>query len=202
MKVIRLRGRDTVYSSNVYLVLGTSNKKEDLNTLVDVGPDAFILSEVWTLSTGVGKLPIEQVVVTHNKSNHAAGLPSIRAAFEPKVFAGQMDHGVDQAVADGDWIRMGDREFEVLHVPEQSSDSICLLCHEEGILFSGDALLSIRQTGGTHSPRYIAFLENLIAMKIKQVYPGHGDPISCGIQEMLSESLHNATGRIAAYEWA
>jgi glyoxylase-like metal-dependent hydrolase (beta-lactamase superfamily II) len=78
MKVIPLRKRGTQYTCNVYLVLGTWNRIEDVNTLVDVGPDDFILNEIPEIPTGVGKVPVQQIVLTHNHFDHAAGMERVR----------------------------------------------------------------------------------------------------------------------------
>ncbi|HTY38687.1 MAG TPA: MBL fold metallo-hydrolase [Bacteroidota bacterium] len=194
MKVVRLRGRETVYSSNVYLVLGSWNKLDDVNTLVDVGPDGFVLSEVWSLSTGVGKVPVEQVVLTHSHSDHAGGVGTIKGALNPIVIAQTKCPGVDRIVESGDIIRMGDREFEVLPVPDHSSDSVCLLCCEEGVVFTGDTTLSLHDSSESHSREFIAFLERLLTCRVRLIYPGHGAAIENGVEHMISESLRIAKG--------
>ena len=50
----------------------------DVNTLVDVGQDPAILASIERAPTGVGKWPVEQVVLTHSHSDHCALLPQIR----------------------------------------------------------------------------------------------------------------------------
>ena len=74
MKVISLKRHPKAYSCNAYLVLGSWNRLEDMNTLVDVGIDGFVIDEIERISTGCGKKPVEQVVLTHGHFDHAGGL--------------------------------------------------------------------------------------------------------------------------------
>ena len=46
MKVISLRGNNHIYSCNSYLVLGSWNTLQDMNTLVDVGNDPSIIEVI------------------------------------------------------------------------------------------------------------------------------------------------------------
>lgn len=191
MKVIRMRSRVAVYSCNVYLVRGEWNAIDDVNTLVDVGPDDFIVSELAGHSTGLGKVPVEQIVLTHNHSDHSGGVPGVKSAFGSAVLAKNFEKGVDRALHDGEWIRMGDRAFQVIEISEHSSDSICLYCPEERVLFSGDTPLSIMQAGETHSEAYVEFLQRLLSFKLERIYVGHGAPICDGIQKLLRDSWDN-----------
>ena len=82
------------------------------------------------------------MVLTHNHSDHTALLPQLREAFHPKVFAFSPNiAGVDGLLRDGDSIKMGDEDFEVIHTPGHSSDSICLYNRADGVLFVGDSPL-------------------------------------------------------------
>ena len=124
MRVVILENSGELYTCQVYLVLGATSRLEDVNTLVDVGQDPAILASIERAPTGVGKWPVEQVVLTHGHSDHSALLPRICAAFHPKVFAFSPNiDGVDSLLRDGDTIRMGDEEFEIIHMPGHSSDS-------------------------------------------------------------------------------
>ena len=70
MKIINLTENSTVYTSNVYLVLGSWNSLSDVNTLFDVGRDPNILEILNNTSTGFGKKRVEQVVLTHSHYDH------------------------------------------------------------------------------------------------------------------------------------
>jgi len=59
MKVTVLKKNPKVYSANAYLVRGNWNAIADLNTLIDIGTNGFIIDEIETISTGVGKKRIE-----------------------------------------------------------------------------------------------------------------------------------------------
>ncbi len=195
MRILTLETSGKVYTCQVYLVLGGASHIEDLNTLVDVGQDPAILAGIEMAPTGVGKWPVEQVVLTHNHSDHTALLPRIREAFHPKVLAFSPNtDGVSSLVRDGDTIRMGDEYFEVIHTPGHSSDSICLYNRTEGVLFAGDTPLLISSATGTYEPDYLEALEKVCARDVRRIYFGHGPPLTERCNERLQESLRMAAG--------
>jgi glyoxylase-like metal-dependent hydrolase (beta-lactamase superfamily II) len=193
MRVLTLDNSGLVYTSQVYLVLGSANRLEDINTLVDVGQDPAILASIGRAPTGVGKWAVERVVLTHGHSDHCALLPRVREAFHPKVFAFSPNiEGVDCLVRDGDTIRMGDADFEVVHTPGHSSDSICLYNEREGVLFAGDSPLLIASPEETHEAGFLAALDKLCARDVGRIYFGHGAPLTERCSQRLRESREMA----------
>jgi glyoxylase-like metal-dependent hydrolase (beta-lactamase superfamily II) len=199
MRIVTLESSGRMYTSQVYLVLGDASGLEDVNTLVDVGQDPAILASIERAPTGVGKWPVEQVVLTHGHSDHSALLPQIREVFHPKVFAFSPNiEGVGGLLRDGDTIKMGDGDFEVIHTPGHSSDSICLYNEAEGALFAGDSPLLITSSTGTHEAGFLAALEKLCARDVRRIYFGHGAPLTERCNQRLRDSLNMATGSAAA----
>ena len=193
MRIVTLENSGRIYTSQVYLVLGDASRLEDVNTLVDVGQDPAIVESIAQAPTGLGKWPVEQVVLTHSPSDHCALLPRIREMFRPKVFAFSPGiGGVDCLLRDRDRIRMGDRDFEVIHTPCHSSDSICLYNEAEGVLFAGDSPLLITSPEETHEAGFLAALDKLCARDIRRIYFGHGAPLTEDASERLLESRRMA----------
>ena len=87
MKILNLTTDSKIYTSNVYLITGTWNAIDDVNTLIDVGRDPSVIDKINSASTGVGKRRVEQVVLTHGHYDHASLLPRIREVFNPVVYA-------------------------------------------------------------------------------------------------------------------
>ncbi|NVM21197.1 MAG: MBL fold metallo-hydrolase, partial [Desulfobacterales bacterium] len=81
--------------------------------------------------------------------------------------------------------------FEVIHTPSHTSDSICLYCAEEGVLFSGDASLIITSTDASYQENFVNALERIARRDIKAIYPGHGLPIIHGAKRLIYKSLDN-----------
>ena len=199
MRIVTLESSGRMYTSQVYLVLGDASGLEDVNTLVDVGQDPAILASIERAPTGVGKWPVEQVVLTHGHSDHCALLPQVREAFHPKVFAFSPNiEGVGGLLRDGDTIKMGDGDFEVIHTPGHSSDSICLYNEAEGVLFAGDSPLLITSSTGTHEAGFLAALEKLCTRDVRRIYFGHGAPLTERCNQRLRDSLNMATGSAPA----
>jgi glyoxylase-like metal-dependent hydrolase (beta-lactamase superfamily II) len=193
MRILTLENTGQIYTSQVYLVLGNLSRLEDINTLVDVGQDPAILASVERAPTGVGKWPVGQVVLTHDHSDHCALLPQVRQAFHPTVFAYSPNiAGVDVVLRDGDTLRMGDGDFEVIHTPGHSSDSICLYNRGEGVLFAGDSPLLITSPTGTYEDGFLSALERLCALDVQRIYFGHGAPLTERCNERLRESQRMA----------
>lgn len=191
MRVIPLPGDGRTYSCVSYLVLGDWNRLDDVNTLVDTGADGSVVAEIERHSTGFGKRAVAQVVLTHGHFDHVGGAGALRERYGARVRAFHPEPWVDEPLADGDELTLGDRRFRVLHTPGHSGDSVCLYCPEERALFSGDTNLQIRSAGGSYSPEYVRTLERLARLEIDVVYPGHGAPLRGEARAVLTDTLRN-----------
>ena len=81
-------------------------------------------------------------------------------------------------VEEGDVIDLGDRLFEVLHLPGHSPGSIGLWEAATGILFSGDAVYDgplLDELEGSSIPDYVATMRRLRELPVRVVHGGH-DP--------------------------
>ena len=77
---------------------------------------------------------------------------------------------------DGDVIDLGDRAFEVLHLPGHSPDSIGLWDAESATLFSGDAVYDGPLLDGNDDSdveAYVATMERLRVLPVEVVHGGH-----------------------------
>lgn len=192
MKIINLTEKSKIYTSNVYLILGTWNAIDDVNTLVDVGRDPSVIDKINNIPTGVGKPKVEQVILTHSHYDHTSLLPQIRKVFRPKVYAfSPFLKDVDHLLKDGQRLKLGDRIFEVIHTPGHSNDSICLYCEKDRVLFAGDTPLVIASADGCYEESFIRALEKLCQRDIQSIYFGHGAPLFNRCNEVIRTSLEN-----------
>jgi len=79
-------------------------------------------------------------------------------------------------VADGDLLDLGDRSFEVFHVPGHSPGSIGLWEAATGTFFSGDAVYDgplLDEVAGADVDAYIATMRRLRSLPVEVVHGGH-----------------------------
>ncbi len=79
-------------------------------------------------------------------------------------------------VDEGDVIDLGDRIFEVLHLPGHSPGSLGLWEAASGTLFSGDAVYDgplLDELPGSDIPRYVATMKRLKDLPVSVVHAGH-----------------------------
>ena len=77
---------------------------------------------------------------------------------------------------DGDLVDLGDRSFEVMHLPGHSPDSIGLYDAVSRVLFSGDAVYDgplLDGNGDSDVDAYVATMERLRALPVEVVHGGH-----------------------------
>lgn len=83
---------------------------------------------------------------------------------------------VTRRVEEGDIIDLGDRHFQVLHLPGHSPGGIGLLERATGILFAGDALYDgelIDRLPHSSIPDYRETMERLKELPVRIVHAGH-----------------------------
>lgn len=96
---------------------------------------------------------------------------------------------VTREVDEGDLIDLGDREFEVLHLPGHSPGSIGLFERATGTLFSGDAIYDGPLVDNLHHSDIAEYRETMARLRnfpVRTIHAGH-DP-SFG-QERLIEII-------------
>jgi len=203
VKIVRLHpDHPNDYCCNLYWLLADAGQPQGFNSLVDVGSSRpanldFVVQAMEAHPKGIGRRAVDQVVLTHLHYDHAGGLAAVIERFHPKVFAFRREPGVDHQLLDGNWIRMGDNDYRVLHTPGHSEDSICLHCPETRTLFSGDTLYRISDTAGSYPECYVQSLERLLALDLKVIYPGHGEPITHDIQAFIHTAIQNVRASVS-----
>lgn len=83
-----------------------------------------------------------------------------------------------RAIEEGDVIDLGDRQFEVLHLPGHSPGSIGLWEARTGVLFSGDAVYDgtlLDDLPGSDVDQYCTTMHRLLELPVTVVHGGH-DP--------------------------
>lgn len=99
------------------------------------------------------------------------------AGFDPATHVMQAAEA-SRLIGEGDVIDLGDRAFEVLHLPGHSPGSIALWHAASGLLFSGDTLYDgalLDQIPGADPHIYRQSMERLRALPVTTVHAGH-DP--------------------------
>lgn len=79
---------------------------------------------------------------------------------------------------DGDVVDLGDRAYEVIHVPGHSPGSIGLWDASRGMLFSGDAVYDgplLDELPGSDADVYVGSMRRLRDLPVEVVHGGHGD---------------------------
>ncbi|MFO0998203.1 MAG: MBL fold metallo-hydrolase [Alphaproteobacteria bacterium] len=86
-----------------------------------------------------------------------------------------------RTLREGDVIDLGDRAFEVLHIPGHSPGSIAIFERKTGIMFSGDVVHNGEYGIGnlvlyhSNEDQYVASVERLLPVPVETVHAGHFD---------------------------
>ena len=90
---------------------------------------------------------------------------------------------------------------QVVHAPGHTSGSCALHLREQGVLFTGDALVTFDPYKATTGPQIVAgaatadsalalsSLQALAATEAQLVLPGHGDPWHAGIRSAVAQAV-------------
>ena len=158
--------------------------------LVDAADDAA------TLLALVGDGRLEQVVTTHQHRDHWQALREVVVATGARTAAGRPDAAalpvpVDVPLDDGDRVRVGHVELEVIALVGHTPGSVALLYDDPGgqpHLITGDSLFP-GGVGRTTSPDDFSSLIDDVEHKIFDrlpddtwFYPGHGNDSTLGAE--------------------
>ena len=168
--------------------------------LTDAGEGLLIdaADEAATLLALVGDTPVTRIVTTHRHRDHVAALAAVASHTGARLVAGEPDADaiaqaagvtIDDRVWDGDTVRVGNVELEVVGLVGHTPGSIALVYRPAdgpAHVFSGDALFP-GGVGKTNSPEDFDSLYGDVTAKLIDrlgddtiVSPGHGDPTTLG----------------------
>jgi hydroxyacylglutathione hydrolase len=163
------------YATNSYLVTSGDNC-----AVIDPGENCdFILNKI-----NAGGAKLIYIINTHYHFDHTLSNIDLKKATGAEILIHEaekefIDFRADKFLKEGDIIKIGDNNLQVLSTPGHSAGSICLL--GENIIFTGDTVFAdgygrTDLAGGSDK----AMAESLKKLKeIIQpgttVYPGHGD---------------------------
>jgi glyoxylase-like metal-dependent hydrolase (beta-lactamase superfamily II) len=150
--------------------------------VIDPGPlQPEHLERVVEVAGRMGR--ITALICTHHHEDHVEGARELsRLTCAPlALFHTRAQAVSDLPLHDGDTVLAGEAELTVVHTPGHASDHICLHSASDGILFTGDHVLS-----GTTSviwppdgdmDDYLTSLEKVQRLGPRRLLPGHGDPV-------------------------
>ena len=86
-----------------------------------------------------------------------------------------------EPLSEGDVIDLGDRVFELVHLPGHTPGSAALFDRAAGVLFTGDVLYDgelLDELPESSITDYVASMQRLLSLDVQIAYPGHEQPLS------------------------
>jgi len=180
------------HSSNVYVLAG------DTLTIVDPGNDYTIFNELEKL--GYNVLDIKKIVLTHGHRDHCMGVfeflryPPVMEkkdveiiihAGGPAEFKKMLTETGFRLteIEGGETLELSGFEWEAIHTPGHTIDSICLYHQATKTAITGDTVLPNAmadpdKAGGGRLDHYLYGLKQLMKKEVENILPGHDVPVA------------------------
>lgn len=178
------------FTSNAFLVEG------DRTVLVDAGNE---FDAVERIESKTGSL--DAIVLTHTHPDHVGNATDIVERFDVDVWGFDPEHElVDHALADGDAVKLGDHEYDVLHTPGHKNDHVCLYSKDAGTLFAGDLVFANGGFGRTDLEEgsrdalieSIEYVHSTVDESLSAMYVGHGPTVDTNPNHHIELALQAA----------
>jgi hydroxyacylglutathione hydrolase len=202
------------HSSNVYVLAG------DYLTLVDPGNDYTIFGELEKL--GYDPLNIKKVVLTHGHRDHCMGVFEL-LRFPPILESKDIEIIIHAAgpvefkkmltetgfsvteLQGGEILNLSGFEWEVIHTPGHTLDSICLYHQPTKTAITGDTVLPDTmadpdKTGGGRLDHCLYGLKQLMKKDIVHLLPGHGVPVAVTGKHTVEQTYEGVMMKILEVE--
>lgn len=207
-------------SANNILFIGRDIDR-DGSTLVDTGYVTHAAQTLALVRHALDGRPLDRIVNTHLHSDHCGGNAALKDAFGCRIAipAAEADtvrawdeealsyratgqqcprFSVDETIAPGDALIMGDLQWQALAAPGHDPHALLFWCEEEGILIAGDALwqngfgvIFPELAGEPGFDEVRATLDLIAGLRPRLVIPGHGAPFAD-----VDAALQRAYGRL------
>lgn len=199
MKVIRIPAG--IYAANCYIIYSETTKD---GIIVDPGGDADVILK----TIEENNLNINYIVLTHGHGDHIGGVMELIDILKTPLLVheddvdmisdskknlsnimpiGAVELNPDKLLRDGDIIKFGDLEAEIIHTPGHTRGGICIKIKDH--LITGDTLFqgSIGRTdleGGDYETIIKSIKEKLLIFPDNTiVWPGHGVQTTIGSEK-------------------
>ncbi|WP_433295765.1 MBL fold metallo-hydrolase [Pseudonocardia sp. CA-142604] len=167
-------------ATNEALLIDAANEPDQLADLVGASPN---------------RPELQHLVTTHRHADHWQALGAVAGMFQTRQIAHPLDAPelpipMDELVEQGDTVRFGEIELEVVHLRGHTPGSIALVYRggDHPHIFTGDSLFP-GGPGKTAGPAEFTSLMNDLEERVfgplpdeTWVYPGHGDDTTLGAE--------------------
>jgi len=155
-----------------YLIASEETKE---GVLVDPSPDPDRVME----AVKGERVEVKYIINTHSHYDHAGGNDHFNKAHNNGSVA-FINCGWNTEVKDGEVLNLGEYDFEFIHTPGHTPDSICIKVEDK--LITGDTLF-VGKVGGTYSEmdarEEFKSLKKIMTLPHNtQIWPGH----DCGVK--------------------
>ncbi|MFC6824888.1 MBL fold metallo-hydrolase [Halopelagius fulvigenes] len=163
------------FTSNAFLVTG------ETTALVDTGANFDVVAAIREHAD-----ELDRIYLTHTHDDHVGNVEAVREAFGVETWGFDPDHPlVENEIADGETVEIGDDDYLALHTPGHKDDHLCLYSREARTLFAGDLIFANGSFGRTdlaegHRPTLIESIDRVretVGSDLDVMHTGHGPSV-------------------------